>query len=283
MKYILSSLIVALLTIASPSQVFAEINIVTSVAPIANLASMLLGSDANANANANANVEVIASSGGCPHHYHAKPSDLKKINEADLVIYIDEDFDSFIASLIKSYQGNIFKISDIKNLKLLSGYNNTNWHIWLDLENAAIILKELADKLILLFPQRKHNITQNLEKAISKILILQKIKNEKLTSVIKPALLTASLDYFFLGTEIDFIKSDYNNQNSLKFYRNLESSLNKQSRKCLIIDNEQNINSFKKLGIDIIQIDPENWPVDAKSDFIVNYTEIINQISSCAK
>ena len=273
MKYFSYILISTLIIFTFSFKINAQINVVASIAPIANLASMLLEDKAK--------VEVIASSSGCPHHYHAKPSDLKKIKNADLIIYIDEDFDGFIANLTKDHQGNIFKISNIKNLNLISNYHNTNWHIWLDLANVRMILTVLADKLIVLFPEHRQMIMQNLEKAKYKVSALQKFKNERLSSAIKPASLAYSLEYFFLGTEIDLIKLNYNNQNSLKFYLNLEDSLHKSSRKCLIIDNDQNIDSFKKLKTDVIQIDPENWPVFAGNDFIASYTKIIKQISSC--
>ncbi len=273
MKYFSYILISTLIIFTFSSKINAQINVIASIAPIANLASMLLEDKAK--------VEVIASSGGCPHHYHAKPSDLKKIKNADLIIYIDADFDGFIANLTKDHQGNIFKISDIKNLNLISDHHNTNWHIWLDLANVRMILTALADKLILLFPEHRQMIIQNLEKAKYKVSALQKFKNERLSSAIKPASLAYSLEYFFLGTEIDLIKLNYNNQNSLKFYLNLEDSLHKSSRKCLIIDNDQNIYSFKKLKTNVIQIDPENWPVKTGNDFIASYAKITRQISSC--
>ncbi len=275
MKFILHNVLFTLIFFLLSTKVLAQIKIVASISPIASLAAMIFGDKAD--------IETIAQSSGCPHHYHAKPSDLKKINEADLVIYIDEHFDGFITNLAKNYQGNIVKISKIDGLNLVKDGDDINWHFWLDLNNAELILRELAKQLTIQFPEYKLFIAKNLAESLYRISSLQQYKNAKLTYLSELIDLTQSLVYFFSGTNVMLIKPSYN-QNSLKFYADLTNILEMKHDRCLIIDNDQNINSYNKFKAKLIQIDPEHWRTEnmLSDDFIVNYTKIIDQLATCA-
>jgi zinc transport system substrate-binding protein len=94
----------------------AELQIVTSITPLASLVAMIAGDKAE--------VSTMASDQGCPHHHALKPSDISRLSNTDLFIYIDDDFDAFATKLLPKFHGRALRISDIQGLKLVRNNNN---------------------------------------------------------------------------------------------------------------------------------------------------------------
>ncbi|MFU7503349.1 MAG: metal ABC transporter solute-binding protein, Zn/Mn family, partial [Candidatus Tisiphia sp.] len=72
-----------------------KVKIVTSITPLAAIIAMLVKDQAE--------IVAIANNDDCPHHYNLKPSDLKKVKDADIVFYIDEQFDGFVGKLMNGH------------------------------------------------------------------------------------------------------------------------------------------------------------------------------------
>ncbi|XVN42749.1 MAG: zinc ABC transporter substrate-binding protein [Candidatus Rickettsia vulgarisii] len=134
----------------------------------------------------------------CPHHYHnLKPSDLQKVQDADIVLYINEEFDGFVSKLMSQNNKNIVRVSDFPRLNLIKDNHYNNWHIWLDLYNVQIILERMSNILIEQFPDLSIYVKQNLQESKKQIDRLIEIKNQQLSSLQDVILLTDSLEYFF--------------------------------------------------------------------------------------
>ncbi|MDG2942637.1 zinc ABC transporter substrate-binding protein ZnuA [Exercitatus varius] len=76
----------------------AQANIVTSVKPLGFIASSI--------AEGVTDVEVIVPPGASPHDYNLKPSDVQKINSADLLLWVGKDVDGFLAKTVHRIDGN---------------------------------------------------------------------------------------------------------------------------------------------------------------------------------
>ncbi|MCC8417832.1 MAG: metal ABC transporter substrate-binding protein [Rickettsia endosymbiont of Bryobia graminum] len=251
-----------------------KIKIVTSITPLAAITSMLVKDKAE--------VIAIASSNACPHHYNLKPSDLEKVQDANIVIYINEEFDGFVSKLMNRNNKNIIRVSDFPKLNLIKDNNYNNWHVWLDLYNVQIILEMVSRILIEQFPDLSVCIKKNLQESKKQIEKLIKIKNQQLSSLQDVILLTDSLEYFF-ENKYNVTKLYSPNQKSLKYIDNLKKKLNQSNSKCLILTIEQDSLVYQNLEANIVKVESENWKVDKINNelFYNQYLKIINQVAKC--
>ncbi|MGI4752838.1 MAG: metal ABC transporter solute-binding protein, Zn/Mn family [Janthinobacterium lividum] len=252
---------------------YAKPKIVTSITPIASIAAMLVKDKAE--------IESLAISNGCPHHYNLKPSDLAKVKNANIAIYIDEEFDGFAEKLINNHTNTIIKISDIKDLKIIKN----NWHIWLDLDNTRIILQKFAKIFSEKFPELQQDINNNLELAMKELQDLQEAKNNEFANIKDVILLSDSSEYFFIDTNIRTTKLYSDSQKSLRYFSKLDSLIKESNNKCLILSTEQNPNLYNKLNVETVILNSENWDIkniDSRS-FQNQYLQMINQVRGCLK
>ncbi|XVN41126.1 MAG: metal ABC transporter substrate-binding protein [Rickettsia endosymbiont of Argas persicus] len=283
---------------------YAKPKIVTSITPIASIAAMLVKDKGD--------IESLAVSNGCPHHYSLKPSDLAKVKNADIAIYIDENFDGFAEKLINNHAKTIIKISDIKDLKIIKNSVNSvglgykeqgakpidnrratshdvdesksidcNWHIWLDLDNVQILIKEFAKIFSEKFPELQQDINNNLPLALKELQALQEIKNHELINLKDVILLNDSSEYFFVNADISIVKLYSDSQKSLRYFSKLEDFIKHSGSKCLILSLDQNPEAYKNFKT--IILNSENWEIkniDSNS-FQKQYLQMISQVKKC--
>lgn len=251
-----------------------KIKIVASITPLASIVSMLVKDQAE--------VVAIASNNDCPHHYNLKPSDLQKVQDADIVLYINEEFDGFVSKLMSQNNKNVVKVSDFPRLNLIKDNQYNNWHIWLDLYNVQIILEMVSNVLIEQFPNLSIYVKQNLQESKKQIDRLIEAKNQQLSSLQDVILLTDSLEYFF-DDNCNVAKLYSPNQKSLKYINNLEKLLSQSNSKCLVLNIGQDPSVYQSLKANVVKVESENWKVDKINNelFYNQYLKIINQVTRC--
>lgn len=273
-----ASIFIAIIMILLSQVSFANvgrIKIVTSITPLASIIAMLVKEQAE--------IVAIANNNDCPHHYNLRPSDLKKVKDADIVFYIDEQFDGFAGKLMNGHSKNVIKISNFNGLKIISSDSYSNWHIWLDLDNVKILLEQLSQILVGRFPEISSAVYQNFEEAKKQIDDLAKIKHQRLASLTDVILLSDSLEYFFDNSQKRVAKLYSSDQKSLKYISNLEHLLAMSHSKCLLLSLDQDVALYKNFKVEVVAIESENWQVtNINSDLFYNqYLKIINQMSKC--
>lgn len=256
----------------------AKAKIVTSITPLASIVAMLVKDDAD--------VSSIVTSNICPHHYHLKISDLDKIKKADIVIYIDDQFDNFVPKLVNTNNSNIIKISRFKSLQIIDNNGHPNWHFWLDLSNVQILLEELSLKLAGYFPEKRAKIYHNLSKAKERIGDLAAMKIKILANLPRLILLSDSLEYFFIDNKSELYKLYQPNHKSLKYLAKLQQLIKEPNNKCLILSKDQDGKFYQKFNCPIIQLDSENWQTSKEKMvdlFYHQYLKMIKQVALCNK
>lgn len=255
---------------------YAKPRIVTSITPIASIVSMLT-EDA-------VDIVAIDAAAGCPHHYHLRPSDKLKVSEAQMLIFIDDSFDSFAAKLSSNFEGKVVKVSSFDSIDFLVKDGQTNWHFWLDLNNVLALQKELSEILVREFPELQPIILKN--KAKEKINSLLTLKKNTLKSVGELVVLNDSFEHFFKEADSNVIRLYKQESSSLKKLENLEHILEAKHRQCIIIDSSQDASTYKRFNKKVIQIESENWVVHENMQgswdlFCTKYLKMINQLKSC--
>jgi len=181
LKYILTSALIFLIPIISYST---EKRIVATIKP---LHSIIL------NVVDNEDVHLLLNGNISPHDYHLKPSDMKKIKEADIVFYVDdESIETFLHRALKTIDDRnkvaIFSNSRIKLLPIREGgiweeelaedghnhaHGEYDGHIWLSTNNAIRITKQVVKKLSEITPSKKNLYKKNA------MIYINQLKNSK--------------------------------------------------------------------------------------------------------
>ncbi|NRB10267.1 MAG: zinc ABC transporter substrate-binding protein [Rickettsiaceae bacterium] len=270
--------IILLILLLFHGKALAEIKIVASINPIASIVSMLVGDAAK--------VTAIDIADGCPHHYHAKPSDLEQVANATMVIYIDENFDGFISKMLENSHAIKLRISDLEALDFQGADDKVNWHFWLDLDNVMKFSQLLAEELAVFFPELKPVISKNLFKSMEQLAELKVAKDKVIKETKKIVLFNDSLEHFFQG--YSNVSRMYHNSNvSLKYIWQIHSKLNDDPSQCIVLDLTQDTALYQKFTNPIVQLDSENWHVDTtlgiekSQHFYYKYREMINELKKC--
>lgn len=255
--------------------------IVTSITPIAGIITMLTKQEAK--------IVAINSFAGCPHDYQLKPSDMAKVNDAAMLVYIDDSFDIFITKLKKKSLPLVIKISEIRSLNFLDKNGDKNWHFWLNLDNVLQLQENITPLLKQILPAMQEDIEKNKNKAKEKIEHLVVLKKEALDLVDGLVLASDSLEHFFTGYDAKIIRLYKKTNHSLNDYQTIQKIIRENPTYCVVLDNGANAGLYKKFTDKIIYMDSENWVKkngfnDIKDDyefFYDNYLLLIEQIKSC--
>ena len=162
----------------------------TQAANAAVVASLKpLGFIASAIADGVTDTEVLLPDGASEHDYSLRPSDVKRLQGADLVVWIGPEMEAFMEKSVKNIpnakQVTIAQLNDVKPLLMKGaddddddhGHNDAgseksdehhhhgdyNMHLWLSPEIARLSAVAIHDKLVELMPQSRAKLDANLK------------------------------------------------------------------------------------------------------------------------
>lgn len=147
----------------------AGVKVLTSILPIHSLASLVTKGVSEP--------DYLVGGGFSPHSYTLKPSDIKKISQADVIFIIDKDFESFLSKALEGREEKTFFLSKIPGIKLLplsdtatindsSDFSGYDFHLWLDTNNAENILRYMSQVLSTKDPNNKDIYEKNVASAL---------------------------------------------------------------------------------------------------------------------
>ena len=153
--------------------------VVASLPPLQGLAAAVLDGIAAP--------EVLVRAGGSEHAYAVRPSDARMISGADLVLWVGPGLETFLEKPIQTLArpGAEFALSKVPGLSLLPRRTGAAWggaheegegaagstdlHLWLDPQNALVILAALAERLSAIDPARAGLYRANAQGAARRI------------------------------------------------------------------------------------------------------------------
>ena len=176
----------------------ANANIISSVKPIAFITQAI--------SDGVTNTDILLPDGTSPHTYSLKPSDLAKIKTAELIIWVGEDLETFMPTVLKNIDKNkqieLMDIPTIKSLLRTSTNNHDQQkththnndsdhdhhgeydeHIWLSPKIANEIAQVVHDKLISIYPDKKGIFDENLNEFTVKLAETEQNIAKKLINV----------------------------------------------------------------------------------------------------
>jgi ABC-type Zn2+ transport system substrate-binding protein/surface adhesin len=176
---------------------YANAKVISSVKPIGFIVEAI--------ASGVTDNDILLPDGASPHSYYLKPSDLAKVKSAELVVWVGEDMEAFMPTILKSIdkqkQIELMAIPEIKVL-LRTGHEDHEHedthshpipanghhgeydeHIWLSPKIAKVIAQSIHDRLITLYPDKNALIDANLNEFIIKLVETEQNIAKKLINV----------------------------------------------------------------------------------------------------
>lgn len=142
------------------------ISIITTCFPLYDFARALIGEKGN--------VTLLLKPGQDNHSYEPSAKDVVKIKNCDLFLSIGGADESWVNTLLSG--------SDMKNVDHLplshlfaenehshDGHSHNDEHYWTSPKNAVLLVNEIAQALISLFPEEKEYISSNLTEYLKKL------------------------------------------------------------------------------------------------------------------
>jgi len=271
-------------------------NVVVSIKPIHSIVSALMEDVSRPH--------LLLESSDSAHTFHLKPSQLKLLSNADLVITIGDSFETGLNKTLGNIKdGSHIVVSEIEGLDIYHFRNiDTNemekdertdydLHLWLDIDNMKKTAHYLSDQLIKIDPSNSNIYEANLEKIHSR---LNKLKSElrqqlSLFRSERFAIYSDTLQYFEKSFHFQkpVIITPYHGSR-LSIHRTLEGrkKMKDLKIKCLLYGPE---NTSKKmnvlsegLAIKAHSIDILGAKLDAGSDQYFNLMEgLSSQLVEC--
>lgn len=168
-----------LLSVTLCTPLFAQnsLRVVSSIPPLNALAAGILSGEAEPT--------ILVPPEASHHHYVLKPSDMRSLSQADIVIWIGTSLEIFLEKPLAQLSNKTLtiEIQTLPGLTLYPVRHNQNWqqdenhhvhggidpHLWLDPDNAIIIVKALTRTFTQKDPSHADVYQKNSEEMIKKI------------------------------------------------------------------------------------------------------------------
>ena len=170
--------------------------VVATIAPLHSLvAGVMEGRD---------QPEVLLTGNESPHGFLLKPSHIRKLNEADMVFYIDGTFETFLSKALESLPESsravaVSGVFEMEFLKMRSGgmweeegggheghahhHGGDDMHLWLSVDNAKTVVRAITKELSKADPKGKSTYKKNARAMMKKLDALDSELREKLAGL----------------------------------------------------------------------------------------------------
>ncbi|KGK10709.1 zinc ABC transporter substrate-binding protein [Vibrio navarrensis] len=155
--------------------------------------------------------DVLLASNASPHDYALRPSDMKKIRHADLVIWFGPGLEPFMEKLLESHP-QVITIGAIKDIPLREyqdnhgheGHNHGSYdpHFWLGVDVVEVAAKAISEKLMELDSAHQEIYQRNLTRFLTQLSSTDVQLKEQLSDVSK-------LGYFVFHDAYGYFESRY--------------------------------------------------------------------------
>lgn len=262
-----------------PNLAFSAPRVVVTLKPIHGLAAKVMENVGSP--------ELMLPDGASPHTYQMKPSTLKQLTDADVIIWVGPSLETFMQKSLKSIQPPqvLLTLSQLNNLKTLPQRQGREWHhhcdhdhdhdhgdehaidphLWLSTENAAIIVDAISRTLSQKDPENASRYQANAEAAKKELAALQTRLQQQLASVQKVPFLVYHDGYQYFEKEFNLNAKGTllaNPHLPLSAYalQKIKEQIQSQHIQCVFRETEFSDKLIKEhlkdLNVRIIELDP---------------------------
>jgi len=189
------------MTLVNTTALSAEGGVLVSIPPVYSLAAGLMQ-------GTNEKPVLLMDNAASPHTYSLKPSDMVKIENADLIVMVDEHLEGFLQKPLSDKQEKVLELSKVAGVRtypLRGDYHHHHHHdaekeqaeehehhesdaeidehIWADTDNAKAIINALQKALLKLYPENGEQYESNKQNLFVRLDNLKQRQRETLSEV----------------------------------------------------------------------------------------------------
>ncbi len=200
---------------------------------------------------------LLLPGGESPHSYSLRPSQVRQLRKATIIIWVGPNMETFLTKLITTFseKTQILRLIDLQGLTLLKVRKGKNWeshhydehpenvfkidpHIWLDPNNAKIIVQAIAKTLSQIDPKNSLHYKANAAQLVKQLDQLDQSLIQQLAPVKNLPFLVFhdAYQYFehrYQLTVVEAINLSPENRPSVKHLYKLRTRLKKQQIRCV--------------------------------------------------
>lgn len=147
--------------------------------------------------------ELLVDGTSSPHEFQMKPSHMKALEHADMLIYLDEHYETFLKHTLQALPAHVktLAVIDAAKIKLLPirvagafeshddhhahkdshAHHDSDYHVWLDPVHAQTMVKAITTTLGTRYPEHKQAFDENAAHTIAHLQKLDETLAKKLT------------------------------------------------------------------------------------------------------
>lgn len=295
------TLIYILLFVCTVNKCFAAPNIICSIKPVNSLVAAITEGVTTP--------ELIIPGKVSPHNFQLKPSIIKKLNNAALIIWVGQDLESSLAKVITNHSNNtkVLTLSKIDKLVRHSirgngchghdhkhehghthnhNHSHDDPHLWLSIDNMIVFVETLNETLINLDKENSETYKANTIRTVKKL--------EKLKLDISSKLKHSKKSFLVLHDSLQYFEKEFqlNGKGAIKYNPSLPSSaksiieisnrIKSENISCIYKEPQHSdklINTVASTSknIKLLKIDPLGAHLDDNQEL---YFKLINNIAS---
>ena len=186
---------------------------------------------------------------GCLHDYTLVTADMKKIENADIIVQNGMGLENFMAQILSTYS-NIKTIDSSKNVQ---NKIEENSHIWMNIQNYIAQVEEIAKGLSEANLENSLIYEQNKNEYIEKLKNIQEKYSLELSNLNgrKAICLDEALEYIAkqVGLDTISIKTDHEESTiSAETMKNLIETMKSQNINIILVESGDNLNNAQTLA-----------------------------------
>lgn len=186
---------------------------------------------------------------GCLHDYTLVTADMKKIENADIIVQNGMGLENFMSQILSTYSN----IKTIDSSKDVQNKIEENSHIWMNIQNYIAQVEEIAKGLSEANPENSLIYEQNKNEYIEKLKNMQERYNLELSGLNgkKAICLDEALEYIAkqVGLDIISIKTDHEESTiSAETMKNLIETMKNENINIILVESEDNLNNAQTLA-----------------------------------
>lgn len=190
---------------------------------------------------------------GCVHDYTLSTTDMKKIENADVIIQNGQGLENFIDKILNTYS-NIAIINSSENVSNIikeNGQNNS--HIWTSITNYIKQVEEIANKLSVLNPENAEIYNTNKDNYIGNLQKLQDKYTKELGTINKKEAICLNEAITYLAKEINLevtcVETDHEESSlSAERMKELIDEMKEKNITAILVGSEDNLKNAEILS-----------------------------------
>ncbi|MDH5473905.1 MAG: zinc ABC transporter substrate-binding protein [Gammaproteobacteria bacterium] len=250
--------------------------------------------------------ELLINGSQSPHDFQMKPSDRRKIANADIIIYVADSIESYLPEISNTFkqQQVIIELAKAPDIHLLKArttdghdhhdhHGNDDGHLWLSIENAKAISQHLYNVFSHQDPDHRTLYLDNKTRLLKRLDQLKLTISDKLSTISTKPYLTFHDAFQYFETEFHltgshFVTSNPEHISGIQGIHRLKQLIQSEQINCIyyepphlpgVIETLKENTSARSLPLDPVGT---QFPADENLYFEVLNT-ISNQLHDCLK